>query len=101
MGGCAECLFKGIGAYQWGRTIVFILLEYILRDVYPAMLCVQLLHTALTGEDVCEVVDSQGLLRSRMDGRHGLVGHVSLNVVPLCWNLTLLEDEFFLFRHNN
>ena len=63
------------------------------------MLRVQFLHTALAGEDVCKVIYSQRLLRCRMDGRHGFVRHVGLNVVPLCWNLTLLKEEFFLFCH--
>jgi hypothetical protein len=34
-----------------------------------------------------------------MDGRHGLVGHVGENVVPLCGDFVLLQDEFLLF-HN-
>ena len=35
-----------------------------------------------------------------MNGRQRLVGHVGQDVVPLCWNLTLLEDEFLLFSHD-
>jgi len=100
MGGCTQGLFEGIGTNQWCATIELVLLKHLFRDVYPTMLRVQFLHTALTGEDVCQVIDTQRLLRSRVDGRHGLVGHVCLNIVPLCWDLTLLEDEFFLFSHN-
>jgi hypothetical protein len=63
------------------------------------MLGIQFLYTAFTGEDVCQIVNAKGLLGSWMDGGHGLVRHVSLNVVPLCGDLILLENEFFLFCH--
>ena len=63
------------------------------------MLGIQFLHAALAREDVCQVINAQRLLGDGMDGRQGLVGHVGLNVVPLCRNLTLLKDEFFLFSH--
>ena len=99
--GGAECLFEGVGAHQGCGAVVLVLVEHVLGNVYPAVLGVELLHAAFAWEDVCQVIDAQGLLGSRVDGRHGLVGHVGLDVVPLCRNLTLLEDEFFLFSHNN
>ena len=58
MGGCTQSLFEGIGTYQWGATIELVLLKHLFRNVYPAMLCVQLLYTALAWEDVCEIVDA-------------------------------------------
>jgi hypothetical protein len=35
-----------------------------------------------------------------MDGRHGFVGHVSLDVVPLCRYLAFRQDKSFLVNHN-
>jgi hypothetical protein len=64
------------------------------------MLGVQLLHAALAGEDVCQVVNAKRLLRGGMDGGQRLVRHVGLDVIPLRRNLILLKDEFFLFAHN-
>jgi hypothetical protein len=63
------------------------------------MLGVQLLHATLAGEDVCQVVNAKRLLRDWMDGRQRLVGHVGLNVIPLCGDLIFLKDEFLLFAH--
>ena len=99
MGRSAKRLFKSVCTDERGRTVVLVLLEHVFGDVYPAVLGVQLLYTALTRENVCQVVDTQRLLRGRMDGRHGFVGHICLNVVPLCGDFALLEDEFFLFAH--
>ena len=100
MGRCADGLFESVGTNQWSAAIILILIKHVFRDVYPAMLCIQFLYTALTREDVCQVVYTQRLFGCRVNGRHGLVLHVSLDVVPLCWNLTLLKDEFLLFSHN-
>jgi hypothetical protein len=101
MGWCAECLFECIGSNQRCAAIELILLKYFLRNINPTMLCVQLLYTALTREDVCKIVYTQRLLGSRVYGRHRFGWHISLNVVQLCGNLTLLEYEFLLSRHNN
>jgi hypothetical protein len=95
-----QCLFKGIGTYQRGRTIVLVFLEHVLRNVYPTVFSVQFLHTALSWEDVCKVINAKGLFGNRVDRWHGFIRHVGLNVVPLCRNLTLLKEEFFLFSHN-
>jgi hypothetical protein len=58
MGGCTQGLFEGIGTNQWCAAIELVLVEHFFRDVNPTMLCVKFLHTALTRENVCEVVDA-------------------------------------------
>ncbi len=100
MGGCAEGLLQVVGSHQRCGTVELILVEHLLGDVDPGMLSVEFLHAALSGEDVCQVVNAEGLLGGGVDGRQRLVGHVGLNVVPLGRNLALLEDEFLLFSHN-
>ena len=58
MGRGAQGLFKGIGAYQRCGTVIFVFVEHFFRNIYPCVFSVQLLHTALAGEDVCQVIDA-------------------------------------------
>ena len=91
VGWCAEGFFKRIGTHKRRGAIRLVLLEHRLGDIDERMLLIELLHTALPWEDVGKVVNTKGLLRSRMDGRERLVRHVSLDVVPLLWQLTLVK----------
>ena len=89
MGRCTKRLFQGIGTHQRCGAVILVFLQYILRDVNPAVLGIQLLYTALPGEDMRKVVNAKRLLGNRMDGRHGFVRHVGLYVIPLGRDLTL------------
>ena len=99
VGRCSESFFQRIGTHQRRGAVVLVLLQHLFGDGDEGMLLVEFLHATLAWEDVCEIVHAQRLLRSGMDGRQRLVGHVSLNVVPCRRHLILLKDKSFLF-HN-
>ena len=93
-----ECLLKGIGTYERSGAIVLVFFEYRLRDVYPLVGDIEFLASALGSEDMAEVLGCERLVVGWVKRWQGLVGHVCLDVVPLCWDLFLCEDEFLLFH---
>ena len=93
-----ECLLKGIGTYERSGAIVLVFLEYRLRDVYSLVGDIEFLASALGSEDMAEVLGCERLVVGWVKRWQGLVGHVCLDVVPLCWDLFLCEDEFLLFH---
>ena len=100
MGGGADGFLKGIGADQRCGTIVFIHLQHWFGDINPRMYGIKFLFGALQTENGGQILCLQRLVSSGMDWRQGLVGHLSLNVIPLRWNLVLLENKSFLSCHN-
>ena len=96
---CSQSFLECIGTNEWGRAVVFVFLQNVLGDVYPGMFRIEFLNTTLAREDVCKVVNSQRLFCRGMDRRKRLVGHISLDVVPLLWYFTFLQNEFLLSFH--
>ena len=91
----ADSLFQAVGANQRGRAVRFIEVTNFLRNVDPAVGLVELLLRCLSGENMCEVVYSDGLLCAGVQHGQRLVGHVCLDVIPLSGDLFLRKDKSF------
>lgn len=63
------------------------------------MLLVHLLAAGLHGEEREHIFRGHRLLGLGIQHGHGLVGHVRLDVVPLCGYLLFAEEEAFLLAH--
>lgn len=101
MGRGSEGLFETGGANQGCRAVVFVHFAHFFGDVDETVGLVHFLAAELFGEDGVEVFGLEGLTGGRVEGWHGLVGHVGLNVVPLSWNLVFGEEvTLCLFAHD-
>ena len=92
----AESLLKAVGTHEWCRAVILVLFQNGLWDVNPRIGRVQLLVAQLMGEDRVEVFSLHRLVGLRVQGRQRLDRHVGLDVVPLCRDFILREEETFL-----
>ena len=97
---CVERLFQCVGTHQWSGTIVAVFVAHLVGDVDPSVFLIELLTGAFLIENMCQVVGMKRLVGSRIQRRHGLVGHLGLDVVPLTGNILLVQKEF-LSLHND
>ena len=91
MGRSVEGLLQSVGTHERCRTVVGILVAHLLGNVDPRMLGVELLTGTFHAEDVSKVFGHHRLMGGRMEGRQRLVGHVGLDVIPLCGDVFLLQ----------
>ena len=63
----------------------------------PRIYLVHFLTSQFLCEDGEQILSFQRLFRTRVEWGHRLVDHVSLDVVPLSWNLALGQEITLLF----
>ena len=84
---CAERLFEEGGVDQRGRTVHFVEIENLLRDIYELCCVVEFLLYKFLTENRGEVLLPERLEGSGIEQSCGLLFHVSAQIVPFAGHL--------------
>ena len=96
-----ERFFQSVSTNKRSTAVVFVHFTDFFRDFNPCIGLVKFLMTQFFSENRIQVFRFQRLFCSRVQRRHWLIDHVSLNIVPVVWNFFFRQDIPFSFVTHN